>query len=311
MAAELRRQLEPFGLAESVAFEPKIESQLDLDTAAEADLLLDLGYIEDAALVQRFKRSAMIDLDPGLTQCWIGEGQITPAPHDLYFTIGETVGTPAARFPDCGLRWHYTPPPVFLPAWPPTPVNAGAPYTTVSSWWGEWVVHAGEAYSNEKRSSFLEVVDLPSRTSQRLELAVALGAGEQERRRLEQHGWLVREASQVTATAEQYRAYIRESRGEFSCAKPSCVRLGAAWVSDRTLCYLASGRPAVVQHTGVSRFLPSAEGLFRFHTVDDAAAALEAVEADYERHARAARCLTQEYFDAEKVLTRVLERAMK
>ena len=104
MAAELRRQLEPFGLAESVAFEPKIESQLDLDAAAEADLLLDLGYIEDATLVQRFKRSAMIDLDPGLTQCWIGEGQITPAPHDLYFTIGETVGTPAARFPDCGFR---------------------------------------------------------------------------------------------------------------------------------------------------------------------------------------------------------------
>lgn len=309
MATALRRQLEPFGFAECLAFEPKLDGYLDLEAAAEADLALDLGYVEEPALIQRFKTSVLIDLDPGLTQCWMAGGQITPAPHNLYFTIGETVGTSAARFPDCGLRWHYTPPPVFLPAWPPASVDASAPYTTITSWWGEWVVHGGEAYANDKRSSFLEVVDLPSRTSRRLELAIALGAGQQEWLRLEQHGWRVREASQVSATAERYRAYIRDSRGEFSCAKPSCVRLAAAWVSDRTLCYLASGRPAIVQHTGPSGFLPDAEGLFRFQTVDDAIAGLEAAEADYERHARAARSLAEEYFDAEKVIARLLERA--
>ncbi len=307
-AAALRSQLEGFGLAQSLALEPKVEGYLDLDAAAEADLVLDLGYCTETEMVRRFRKSALVDIDPGLTQCWISEGQMAVAPHDVYFTIGETVGTPAARFPDCGLRWHYTPPPVFIPAWSPAPVAAEAPYTTVSSWWGGWMLRGGESYSNEKRSAFLECVELPSRISRRLELAIALGGVEEEQRFLERHGWIVREASEVSATADQYRAYIRKSRGEFSCAKPSFTRLATAWISDRTICYLATGKPAVVQHTGPSRFLPDAEGLFRFHNVDEAAAALEAAEADYERHARAARALAEEHFDAEKVLTRVLER---
>ena len=179
----------------------------------------------------------------------------------------------------------------------------------MSSWWGRWVLSGSESYCNDKRTSFLEYVELPSRTSRRLELALALGGAQEERQSLERHGWIVREASQVSATAEQYRAYIQGSRGEFSCAKPSCMRLATAWISDRTICYLASGKPAVVQHTGPSRFLPDAHGLFRFHDLDEAAAALEAVEANYERHARAARVLAAEHFDAEKVLASVLDRA--
>ena len=308
-AAALRRTLENFGLAESLATEPAAEGYLDLDAATDADLLLDLGYSTETKMIQRFRRSALVDIDPGLTQCWTSEGQMTVAPHDVYFTIGETVGTAAARFPDCGLQWHYTPPPVFLPAWPPAPADAQAPYTTVSSWWGRWVLSGSESYCNDKRTSFLEYIELPSRTARRLELALALGGAQEERQSLERHGWIVREASQVSATAEQYRAYIQASRGEFSCAKPSCMRLATAWISDRTICYLASGKPAVVQHTGPSRFLPDAHGLFRFHDLDEAAAALEAVEANYERHARAARVLAAEHFDAEKVLASVLDRA--
>src|SRR5205085_5330034 len=124
------------------------------------------------------------------------------------------------------------------------------------------------------------------------------------------HGWRIRDAHDLTATPEEYRAYIQQSRGEFSCAKPSCMQLQNAWVSDRTLCYLASGKPAVVQQTGASRFLPDAEGLFRFRTLEEAARALSAAEADYERHGRLARALVEEYFDAQKVVGRVLERAL-
>ena len=120
----------------------------------------------------------------------------------------------------------------------------------------------------------------------------------------------MRDAEVVAFTPWDYQRYIQESRGEFSCAKPSCVRLQNAWVSDRTLCYLASGKPAVVQHTGPSRFLPDAAGLCRFRTLEEAVHCLETVAADYERHCRLARALAEELFDARKVVARVLERAL-
>jgi len=128
---------------------------------------------------------------------------------------------------------------------------------------------------------------------------------------LEPKGWRLREAWDVTATPDAYRTYVQRSRGEFSCAKPAYVSLDTAWVSDRTLCYLASGKPAVVQHTGASRILPDAEGLLRFRSIDEAAKALAAAEADYERHGRAARALVEEHFDARQVVASVLERALE
>ena len=120
----------------------------------------------------------------------------------------------------------------------------------------------------------------------------------------------MRDAWKVCPTPEDYRAYIQGSRAEFSCAKPSCRLLANAWISDRTICYLASAKPAVVEHTGPSSFLPEAEGLLRFRDLDEAAAAIAAVEADYERHSRHARELAEEHFDGEKVVRRVLELAL-
>ena len=169
----------------------------------------------------------------------------------------------------------------------------------------------GELRSNEKRAAFLDYLDLPLRTSTPLELALCLAPGDEaDGRLLEERGWKIRHAWTVSSEPEQYRAYIQQSRGEFSVVKPSCVWLNNAWISDRTLCYLASAKPAVVQHTGPSRFLPDSEGLFRFRTVEEAARALSAVESDYERHCRLARELAQEHFDAQKVVGRVLERAL-
>jgi hypothetical protein len=321
--ATLKRRLKGYGLADRLALcswggevpsDELREGCLDLEAAAEADLLLNLRYDLPGEVVERFRRSALLDIDPGLLQLWMSQGLVSVPRHDLYFTIGETVGLPGARFPDVGLKWHYTPPPVFLPEWPPVQADSMAPYTTVSHWWdgtGGSVEFQGELRHNEKRGAFLDYADLPLRTSTPLELALCLAPGDEEEVRfLEERGWEIRHAWTVSSEPEDYRAYIQRSRGEFSIVKPSCVWLENAWISDRTLCYLASAKPAVIQHTGPSRFLPDSEGLFRFRDLEDARQALFAAELDYERHCRLARKLAEEHFDALKVVGRVLERAL-
>lgn len=320
LISTLKSYLEPYGFAQQVALcswngEPlprtMAEKCLDIEAASEAHLLLNLAYSIPSQVVERFRRRALVDIDPGLTQLWLSQGLINPARHDIYFTIGETVGKAGARFPDCGLQWHYTPPVVFLPAWPVTAAHSRAAFTTVSGWWEDWIEYAGENVNNDKRTTFLEYAELPSRTPAQLELALCLSPEDDgDRHFLEQHGWKIRDSAEVSSTPKQYRAYIQQSRGEFSCAKPSCMLLQNAWISDRTLCYLASGKPAIVQHTGRSNFLPEVEGLFRFRNIEEATRALDAVQSDYERQSRLARQLAEEYFDARKVLRSVLERAM-
>lgn len=282
------------------------------DVAAASDLLLDFTYEAPAAVVERFARSALVDLDPGLLQIGMDRGDLRVAPHDCYFTIGETVGTAAARFPDGGVAWHHTPPPVFLGAWPASPLPPQAPYTTVTNWWGEWILIDGETIDNEKRTAFLALLDLPAKVSAVLELALTPDDHtlNTDGALLRRHGWTVRDAWAACGTPEAYRDYIQGSRGELSAAKASCRRLANAWVSDRTVCYLASGRPAIVEHTGPSRILPDAEGLLRFRDAGEAAAAVRAVEAEPERHARAARALAEEHFDGERLVAAVLERAL-
>lgn len=277
----------------------------------ESDLLLNFRYHLPADIVARFRRSALVDIDPGLLQHWMAAGQVRPAVHDLYFTIGETVGRADARFPDGGRDWIYTPPPVHLPAWPVTAAPATAPYTTVTNWWGEYEVVDKQWINNEKRTHFLACLDLPARTSARLELSIFHQPGHpSEMPMLEEHGWRTRPAYEVSATPREYRDYIRRSRGEFSCAKESCMLFQNAWISDRTICYLASGKPAVVQHTGPSRFLPDSEGLLRFRTPDEAVAQLARAEVDYAHHAACARALAEKHFDAARVLARLLDRAL-
>jgi hypothetical protein len=232
------------------------------------------------------------------------------APHDRYFTIGETVGQPGSPFPDLGLEWHYLPPCVSLEAWPRIAADPEAPLTTVSHWdaW-EYMEDQDGVYLNDKRAGFGPFLDLPRYTPQPLELALCIGDDE-ERGNLTAKGWRVRDAYAVAATPWDYQQYIQQSAGEFSCAKPSCVRMQNAWISDRTLCYLASGRPAVVQFTGPSRFLPDAGGLFRFRTLDEAVRAIETIRDDYATQSSLARALSEEYFDARRVCGALLERAL-
>ncbi len=150
-------------------------------------------------------------------------------------------------------------------------------YTTISHWWENgWVSFAGEEYQNDKRSSFLDFIEVPRLSSVPLELATNLTEGDaEERESLLANGWHIRRSSEVSRDPSSYRDYIQRSRGEFSCAKPSCMRLQNAWVSDRSICYLATGRPVVVQHTGPSRLLPDAAGMLRFRDPEEAVLALQ------------------------------------
>lgn len=303
-----------------------------------AGLLLNFCYSMGPSLLEQFSTTALVDIDPGLLQFWISEKQIEVAAHDHYFTTGETVGQPDARIPDCGIHWHQIRPIVSIDDWPFSYTPEAAHFTTISGWWGggeegEWITNGEEiCFENNKRVSFLQFLDLPDRSGPVFELALCLGSGDTrndgaakdsvndggasltdyrgddvDRRLLEDHGWRIRQAADVASTPHLYQHYIQNSRGEFSCAKPSCMWFQNAWVSDRSLCYLASGKPVIVQNTGPSSYLPDAEGIFRFSTPDDVASAVETVKKDYRRQAEAARELAAELFAADKVLAQVLD----
>jgi len=277
-----------------------------------ADLLLNFHYAIDPRLLGCARRTALVDIDPGLLQFWISTGQLNVPAHDCYLTTGETVGTPSARFSDCGLQWHRIRPPVCLDLWPFTYDPHAEAFTTVSSWsTTDWlkVTENGKTVlrENTKRVAFLQFESLPRHTSQPLELALYTDARDaQDLACLTRSGWRVRHSRDVAGSPEAYRSYVQRSRGEFSCAKASCMDFQNAWVSDRTVCYLASGKPVVVQDTGPSSCLVNGEGMFRFSSVDEAARALDAINSDYGRHCRAARDLAETQFDAKRILEGVL-----
>ena len=329
MLAPFRARMERFGLGDKLILYPSDDAKLADGLPKEymglarseaeaiferADLLLNFHYAIAPKLLARFRRTALVDIDPGLLQFWISRGQLSVPRHVLYFTTGETVGTPAARFPDCGLKWIHIRPPVCLECWPLSFEPRAEAFSTVSNWDSDdWIVDKEETYENTKRVAFLEFADLPRLTSQPLELALFMKTEKdmQDRKDLEQRGWRIRHSRDVAGTPEAYQAYIRSSRGEFSCAKRSCLKFQNAWVSDRTLCYLASGKPVVVQNTGPSSLLPNGEGMFRFSTLKEAARAFSAINNDYETHSRAARHIAETLFDAKQVAGQILSDALR
>lgn len=278
-----------------------------------ADLLLNFHYAVSPALLAHFRRTALVDIDPGLLQFWITRGQLSVPHHGHYFTIGEGVGQPGGRIPADGLPWIHIRPAICLECWPYIFNPLCEAFTTVSTWdSSDWVVDDNEAYENTKRVAFLEFADLPRMTPDPLELALVLRTEQdrQERRNLENCGWRIRQACEVAGTPEMYQAYIQGSRGEFSCAKPSYIKQQTGWISDRTLCYLASGKPVVVQHTGSSSFLPNGEGMFRFSTLQQAVDALKTINIDYRLHSQAARQIAETHFDSKKVLSEILSHVL-
>jgi hypothetical protein len=274
-----------------------------------ADLLLNFHYALPAEMLARFARTALVDIDPGLLQLWWANEQLDVHRHDTYFSIGENL--PDVPGED-GARWVHTAPAVSLPLWPYAFDPAASRFTTVTSWDSHtYVTMDGALFDTNKRRSYLDYRDVPRRAGRQLEIATIFGANElAQRRLLESGGWWVRDPRVVAGTPQAYRSYIQGSRGELSCAKPAYVVLRNAWFSDRTACYLASGKPAVVQDTGPSRYLPSGLGLLRFSSPDEAVAAVAEVDARYEKHCRAAREIAETYLSATDVVTRMLDCAV-
>ena len=281
---------------------------------AHADLLLNFHYAISPALLRCFSRTALVDIDPGLLQFWISRGQLVVPPHDCYFTIGEGISRPDGKIPGSGLQWTQIHPAVCLDCWPYVFDERSEAFTTVSIWdSSDWVVDQDETYENTKRVAFLPFAGLPRLTPQPLELSLFLKTERdfEDRRFLEECGWRIRLSREMAGTPEMYQAYIHGSRGEFSCAKPSYIKFQTGWVSDRTVCYLASGKPVVVQDTGPSEFLPNSEGMFRFTTAAEAVAAIAEINADYRKHCLAARHLAETFFDARQVVGNILGHALQ
>jgi hypothetical protein len=195
--------------------------------------------------------------------------------------------------------------PVVLSLWNVAPPSRGGTWSTIMTWnaFRGPLTYRGREYGS-KGMEFAKIASLPQRNSSRFSVAVGGGAPMQS---LTEQGWNVVHAPDVTLTTRSYQDFIAQSRGEISTAKNVYVAMRTGWFSTRTACYLASGRPAVVQDTGFSKFIPSGEGLLAFDDVAGADDAVRVVEGDNERHSRAARDIAEAHFSSEKVLTRMLD----
>jgi hypothetical protein len=286
---------------------------LSLHEAAEqACLFLNFRYGFPESAVRKFRKSVLMDIDPGLLSHWVDRGYFTIAKHDVHATIGGNIGPQNTHVPDIGVRWERLRPAVHLPSWPVLPAAPGSAFTAISHWnAAEYVTLSDtEYYDNSKQAAFAPFLDLPSATRTPLELALCFGRDDQtETAKLRSLGWGVVHSHDVSSTPSDYRRYIQGSAGEFGVAKPAYVKMNTGWISDRTVCYLASGRPCVVQDTGPVD-VPAGDGLLRFQDAAGAAEMLDRVAADPIAHSHAARKLAEDFFCAEKLARRVAELAL-
>jgi hypothetical protein len=279
--------------------------------ARHADLLINIsGMLTDAALIAQIPRRVYLDLDPGFNQLWHVSGiDMRFANHTHFVTIGLAIGQPDCTTPTCDLRWITTPQPVVLAHWPVAERLAYDALTTVGHWrsYGS-IEHQGRSYG-QKAHSLRRFLTLPTLTGERFLLALAIHADEQsDLAALAQNGWILLAPQRVAHTPAHYRRFIQRSKAEFGIAKSGYVTARCGWFSDRSVCYLASGRPVIAQETGFSRFLPTGAGLLAFATSDDVFAGIAALQEDYGAHACAARAIAEEYFDSDIVLARLLDK---
>lgn len=277
--------------------------------AADADMVLNVSGVNPLRhWLERVPARVMIDTDPVFTQIDIlGDStkRARAESHQHFFTFGENFGREGCSMPDDGRPWQPTRQPVVLSAWPVAPPNPGGLYTTVMLWDSYDPREHGGRHFGMKAISMEEVFDMPTRCGRRFELA--LGGMTSPTGRLLEAGWQLRDPIATTSDPWVYQQYMHGSKAEFGVAKHGYVVSDSGWFSERSCGYLASGRPVVTQDTGFSRRIPVGEGLLAFTTVDEAVAAIAEVDAHYARHCRAARELVEEYFDARKVLARLLD----
>jgi hypothetical protein len=285
-----------------------------VERAEGAELLVNIsGHLDLEPLKSGPRRRAYVDVDPGFTQIWAEEGSGAGLEgHDSYFTVGCNVGTAGCPIPTGGLDWVPLPPPVTLADWPATPATGEPRFTTVATWRSPLgtLAHGGAEFGG-KHHQWRRLIDLPQLASQRFEIALQIDPADHEDRvALEAGGWHLVDPRSAAGDPLAFRAYVQGSAAEFSVAHPVYVDTASGWVSDRTVRYLATGRPALVQDTGVARRFATGEGLLTFRTLAEAVAGAAAISSDYEAHSRAARSLAEAYFDSDLVLRRFLDAAL-
>jgi len=284
---------------------------------AEADALLNLcGTTQLREEHLHCPVRIMIDTDPVYEQ--INYAKADPAArayvdaHTHFFTYGANLGTLACAIPLSGVPWRPTRPPVELELWPAAPAssdrNAPPCFTSIASWdnSGKNIEFEGTTYIWSKHTNFLSFMDLPQhrpgicfRLAMRpLDAAV--------RQQVEGNGWQLVDPGPVSADMAAYQRFITASKGEFTVAKDIYVRPNSGWFSDRSVCYLAAGRPVVTMRTGFTEYCPVGRGLFDYTTRDEALAGVDAIESDYAAHSRAAREIAVEYFAADRVIGKLL-----
>lgn len=279
--------------------------------AGRCELLINIsGMLEDEEIVAPIPRRAYLDLDPGFIQLWqAAEGiDMRLTGHTHFVTIGMNIGRGDCDVPTCGRDWITTPQPVVLDLWPVAERITYNALTTVGHWRGYGSITYRGAFYGQKVHSLRPLITLPSRTSEVFMPALAIHPDEtKDLEALAAHGWQVLDPASVAATPADYQRFIQGSKAEFGLAKSGYAVARCGWFSDRSVAYLASGRPVLAQETGFRRFLPTGEGLFSFTTAEDVLAAVEELNRDYPRHARAARELAESDFDSDLVLGRLLD----
>jgi hypothetical protein len=318
----LQQTLERFGFADRWAYWDMIGdryyglSRDQLRVLHEtADVIVNLcGATPPPAATKRRGLWLYIETDPVFEQIRAAQGAADTieflARHDACFTYGENLGASDCPIPLAGVAWQKTRPPVVLSLWDERADPTCRHFSTVATWHnkGKDITFQGQTYYWSKHVNFLNFLDLPRHTPQSLELAVEI-EDQKVRADLAARGWRLADAAKPSATVEGYREYIYASRGEFTVAKDIYVRPRTGWFSDRSVCYLAAGKPVVTQETGFGKFIPTGHGLFAFSTLEEAVSALATVNADYVRHTHAARQIAAEYFAADKVLGKLLRDA--
>lgn len=277
---------------------------------AGADLLINIsGMLTDTALTDSIPTRVYLDLDPAFNQLWHAVQGIDMRfdGHTHFVTVGLAIGQDCP-VPTCGRKWITTCQPLVLDHWPLAGPIVYDGLTTVGNWRGYGSIEHDGVFYGQKAHSFREHMHLPRLTPEKFMPALAIHAGEtKDLNALAENGWQVLDPRQAASSPEQYRQFIQGSKAEFGIAKSGYVASRCGWFSDRSICYLASGRPVIAQETGFSRFLPVKQGLFSFATCDDVLSAIEAINSDYPRQSRAAREIAHEYFASDKVLARLLQ----
>jgi hypothetical protein len=285
-----------------------------IERVRQSEALINvMGFLKDAEIMAAAPRRVFLDIDPGFGQMWQALGlHDTFAGHDAHVTIGEHIGTAACPVPTCGVDWITTRQPVVLDHWPA--VSAGSnmtgAVTTVASWRGAYgpIEYEGQTYGLRARE-FRRFVELPAQTGRPFTIALDIHAADTaDKELLETKGWATINPLAAAGDPWRYRRFIQWSAAELMVAKGMYVATQSGWFSDRSACYLASGKPVVAQDTGLGGLLPTGQGLLTFTTQDEAAECVESMAGDYARHARAARAIAEEYFDSSQVLRTLTER---